>query len=75
MKPFDLSGKRILVTGASSGIGRACAIQAAGLGAAVVLTGRRREALDETWRRMENASLHTIIEGDIASSEFMALRA
>lgn len=71
MKPFDLSGKRILVTGASSGIGRACAIQAAGLGAAVVLTGRRREALDETWRRMENASLHTIIEGDIASSEFI----
>lgn len=71
MNPFDLSGKRILVTGASSGIGRACAILAAELGASVVLTGRRRDALDETWRRMVNASLHTIIEGDIASSEFI----
>lgn len=71
MDLFALTGKRILVTGASSGIGRACAIQAAELGASVVLTGRRSDALDETWRRMENQSAHTIIPGDIASPEFV----
>lgn len=71
MNLVDLSGRRILVTGASSGIGRACAIMAAELGASVVLTGRRRDALDETWRRMENPSAHTIISGDIASPDFV----
>jgi len=71
MNFIDLQHKRILVTGASSGIGRACAIQAAELGASVVLTGRRSDALDETWRRMENQSSHTIIPGDIASPDFV----
>jgi len=71
MDLFALTGKRILVTGASSGIGRACAIQAAELGASVVLTGRRSDALDETWRRMKNPSAHTIIPGDIASPDFI----
>lgn len=45
--PFDLTGKTLLITGASSGIGRAVAVLAAGLGAAVVAVGRREEALDE----------------------------
>jgi len=71
MNVFSLNGKRVLVTGASSGIGRACAIQAAELGASVVLTGRRTDALDETWRRMENREAHTIIPGDIASPDFI----
>ena len=38
--PFTLSGKTILVTGASSGIGRATAIVCARMGARVVLSGR-----------------------------------
>ena len=66
--PMDLSGRRILVTGASSGIGRSCAILAAELGASVVLTGRRSDALDETWRRMENRVRHLIYPCDIADS-------
>ena len=69
--PMSLEGKRILVTGASSGIGCACAIEAAALGAAVVLTGRRRDALDETWRRMENQGRHQIVDGDVTSSDFV----
>ena len=41
--PFSLRGKTILVTGASSGIGRATAIECSRLGAALVLTGRNEK--------------------------------
>jgi len=44
---FDLSGKTALVTGASGGIGRAIAVSLHGQGAKVVLSGTRREALEE----------------------------
>jgi NAD(P)-dependent dehydrogenase (short-subunit alcohol dehydrogenase family) len=43
----DLAGRAILVTGASSGIGRACAIEAARQGATVALVGRDTARLDE----------------------------
>ncbi|MGI4718296.1 MAG: SDR family NAD(P)-dependent oxidoreductase [Janthinobacterium lividum] len=46
--PFHLSGKTVLVTGASSGIGRAAAIACAQAGASLVLTGRDRGRLDAT---------------------------
>jgi NAD(P)-dependent dehydrogenase (short-subunit alcohol dehydrogenase family) len=41
----DFSGKKILVTGASSGIGRACALQLAALGAHIVAIGRNKASL------------------------------
>lgn len=44
----DLSGKKIIITGASSGIGRETAITLAGLGAEVILTARREDKLAET---------------------------
>lgn len=68
---FDLDGKRILITGASSGIGRACALQAAELGATVVLTGRRQAALVETLRNMPRPETHLIVCGDISSPDFV----
>ncbi len=43
---FDVSGRRILITGASSGIGRHAALMLAYRGAHVVLAARRREALE-----------------------------
>jgi NAD(P)-dependent dehydrogenase (short-subunit alcohol dehydrogenase family) len=46
--PFTLVGKTILVTGASSGIGRATAISCAKMGANVIITGRNQERLAET---------------------------
>jgi NAD(P)-dependent dehydrogenase (short-subunit alcohol dehydrogenase family) len=44
--PFDVSGRRVLVTGASSGIGRHAALMLAARGAHLVLAARRREALE-----------------------------
>jgi NAD(P)-dependent dehydrogenase (short-subunit alcohol dehydrogenase family) len=51
--PMDLTGKRILVTGASSGIGQACAVMASRLGAQCVLVARSEKGLAETYTRLE----------------------
>ena len=51
--PFSLEGKTILVTGASSGIGQATAIECSKLGAKLVITGRNQERLQETFAKLE----------------------
>ena len=45
MNPFSLEGKTVLVTGASSGIGRGIAIECSKMGAKVVLNARNEEQL------------------------------
>lgn len=50
--PFSLEGKTILVTGASSGIGKATAIECSNLGAKVIALGRNEERLKETMLQM-----------------------
>ncbi|MBK7117099.1 MAG: SDR family oxidoreductase [Proteobacteria bacterium] len=47
MNPFDLSGRRALITGASRGIGHAIATALASAGAHVIINGRTQAALDE----------------------------
>ena len=51
--PYSLSGKTILVTGASSGIGKATAVECSRLGAKLILVGRNKERLEETFSQLE----------------------
>ena len=51
--PMDLTGRIILVTGATSGIGKATAVYLSKLGARVVASGRNQERLDETLALLE----------------------
>jgi len=49
LNPFSLVGKIILVTGASSGIGKATAVVCSQMGAKLVITGRNETRLNETF--------------------------
>ncbi|MBR5698197.1 MAG: SDR family oxidoreductase [Prevotella sp.] len=62
--PFSLEGKTILVTGASSGIGRSVAITISKMGGIVIANGRNREKLQLTISQMEGNS-HQMISGDL----------
>lgn len=64
--PFTLEGKTILITGASSGIGRATAIECSKMGATCIITGRNEERLNETLSKMEGEG-HQIIVADIST--------
>lgn len=65
--PFSLQGKIILVTGASSGIGRATAIECAKMGASVIGVARNQERLEETLSLMlpNDAVPHQMISADL----------
>jgi len=58
ISPFNLTGKNIIITGASSGIGRATAIAASRQGARLFLFGRNKERLNKTLRETENPDSH-----------------
>lgn len=66
--PYSLLGKIILVTGASSGIGRSTAIECSKLGARVIITARNEERLKETISEMEGVG-HEMIIADLSSNE------
>lgn len=66
--PFSLDGKTILITGASSGIGRATAIECARMGATVFLTGRNEERIRETLDRLEGEG-HSYLCADLTIDE------
>lgn len=66
--PFGLAGKQIVVTGASSGIGRAVAVACARMGATVYLTARNEQRLQETLDLMPKGN-HVVIAADLTKEE------
>lgn len=69
--PFSLENKSILVTGASSGIGRATAIECAKLGATVIITARNESRLSAVLDELDTTlgQKHQMVIADIATSE------
>lgn len=66
--PFSLEGKTILVTGASSGIGRGIAVTCSKMGATVILNGRNQLKLESTLSLLEQGD-HKVIPVDLTNSE------
>lgn len=64
--PYRLDGKTIAITGASSGIGRAAAIECSRLGARVILIARRKDKLQETLAMLSGTD-HELNTADLAS--------
>lgn len=62
--PFHLDKKTILVTGASSGIGRQVCISASRMGATIILSGRNETRLNETLSQLEGNG-HSVIAADL----------
>jgi NAD(P)-dependent dehydrogenase (short-subunit alcohol dehydrogenase family) len=65
--PFDLSGKTILVTGATAGLGRQSAVTASFMGARVIITGRNEEKLERTFKTLHGEG-HTALVADFAEA-------
>ena len=66
--PFTLGGKTILVSGASSGIGKAIAIESSKMGANVIITGRNEERLKKTYYLLKGSG-HGLIVADLSVKE------
>lgn len=71
--PFTLEGKTILITGASSGIGRSTAIECSKLGANVIITARNKDRLNETFNLLEGSNHKQIIAELTNNDELIAL--
>jgi NAD(P)-dependent dehydrogenase (short-subunit alcohol dehydrogenase family) len=68
VNPFSLDGKRIIVTGASSGLGLACARMIAGQGGQVVLMARNPQRLQSAIQTLSGAG-HAALPLDVTDSE------
>jgi NAD(P)-dependent dehydrogenase (short-subunit alcohol dehydrogenase family) len=66
MNPMDLTGKKIILTGASSGIGKSTAILLSKLGANLLLVSRNSAKLQETMEQMQKGN-HKAIPFDLAN--------
>jgi len=71
--PFSLEGKIILVTGSSSGIGKQIAIEASKMGAILIITGRNKSRLDETFNQLEGKNHLQIIADFLIEDEIESL--
>ncbi len=66
---FGLTGKNIVVTGASSGIGRQCANSCSRAGANVILIARNIEKLEATIKELDQTGNHKVYSVDITDYE------
>lgn len=67
--PFSLKGKTILVTGASSGIGRATAVECSRMGARVIISARNEQRLKETLDKLDGKERgHEMITADLTDA-------
>jgi len=64
---ISLANKKILITGASSGIGKATAILFSNLGAGVIITARNSKMLEETFSQLKPHANHRQIIADLTS--------
>lgn len=65
---YKLTGKTVLITGASSGIGRQTAIRSAEYGANCIITGRNQERLQETFNQLVGDG-HVMMACDLANEQ------
>lgn len=68
--PYSLEGKTILITGASSGIGRRTAIECSKMGATLIITGRNQDRLNDTLSSLEGDG-HLTFAGDLTEDSTM----
>lgn len=66
---FSLSKKTILITGASSGIGRKCAVLCSQMGARVMAFGRDEARLDDTLAQMDHPEIHYSASVDMVDGQ------
>lgn len=64
--PFSLENKTILITGASSGIGKATAVECSKMGAKIIISGRNLERLALTFNELEKGE-HIMIQADLTN--------
>ena len=69
--PYSLVKKTVLVTGASSGIGRTTAIECSKMGATVIITARNKERLQETYDALDSSfgQIHLQVIADMSTEE------
>lgn len=68
--PFSLTNQRILITGSTSGLGKATALSCARMGAEVICTGRNTERLAQTLEELQAISprSHQAVQADLTHS-------
>ncbi len=66
--PFSLENKKILITGASSGIGKETAIQCAKMGATIIALGRNKPRLENTLKSLSGEG-HSMFSLDLNDSD------
>ncbi len=70
--PFSLNGRTIIITGASSGIGRQCAISCSMMGATIALFGRDQGRLSETLLSLDKPGKHMVCAVDLLEYDKVA---